>query len=84
MELFSIRIQRTFQLVSTVKFEYFYQCMAHMMCTGAQWTDFVIYNPFQSNPIHIVRILPDEAVFAEMEKRIRVADDIVKELIEAE
>ena len=50
MELFSIRIQRTFQLVST----------------------------------HIVRILPDEAVFAEMEKRIRVADDIVKELIEAE
>ena len=47
-------------------------------------TDFVIYNPFQSNPIHIVRILPDEAVFAEMEKRIRVADDIVKELIEAE
>ena len=56
----------------------------HMMCTGAQWTDFVIYNPFQSNPIHIVRILPDEAVFAEMEKRIRVADDIVKELIEAE
>lgn len=67
-----------------VKFEYFYQCMAHMMCTGAQWTDFVVYNPFQSNPIHIVRILPDEAVFAEMEKRIRVADDIVKELIEAE
>lgn len=67
-----------------VKFEYFYQCMAHMMCTGAQWTDFVVYNPFQSNPIHIVRILPDEAVFAEMEKRIRVADDIVKELIDVE
>ena len=40
--------------------------------------------PSSSNPIHIVRILPDEAVFAEMEKRIRVADDIVKELIEAE
>ena len=44
----------------------------------------LFHNPFQSNPIHIVRILPDEAVFAEMEKRIRVADDIVKELIEAE
>ena len=62
--------------------EYFYQCMAHMMCTGAQWTDFVVYNPFQNTPIHIVRILPDETVFAEMEKRIHVANDVVKELIE--
>lgn len=66
------------------KFEYFYQCMAHMMCTGAQWTDFVVYNPFQNTPIHIVRILPDEMVFAEMEKRIHVANDIVKELIDVE
>lgn len=56
--------------------------MAHMMCTGAQWTDFVVYNPFQNTPIHIVRILPDETVFAEMEKRIHVANDVVKELIE--
>lgn len=66
-----------------VKYEYFYQCMAHMMCTGAKWCDFVVYNPFQADPIHIVRILPDEKVFAEMGKRIRVANDIINELIEA-
>ena len=27
------------------------------------------YNPYQSDPIHIVRILPDEKIFAEMDRR---------------
>lgn len=66
-----------------VKYEYFYQCMAHMMCCEADWTDFVVYNPYQIEPIHIVRILPDKEVFDEMEKRIRLADEIVEELIES-
>ena len=68
----------------SVKYEYFYQCMAHILCTDAQAVDFVVYNPYQINPIHIVRILPDEKVFAEMEKRIRVANDIIDELIDSE
>ena len=67
-----------------VKYEYFYQCMAHMMCVDAKWCDFVVYNPYQAKPIHIVRILPDENVFAEMEKRIRIANDIIDELIDVE
>lgn len=67
-----------------VKYEYFYQCMAHMMCVDAKWCDFVVYNPYQAEPIHIVRILPDENVFAEMEKRIRIANDIIDELIDVE
>ncbi|MCE8825925.1 lambda exonuclease family protein [Bacteroides fragilis] len=67
-----------------VKYEYFYQCMAHMMCTGAKCCDFVVYNPFQADPIHIVRILPDEKVFAEMEKRIRMADDIINQIADVE
>ncbi len=67
-----------------VKYEYFYQCMAHMMCCGASWTDFVVYNPFQSSPIHIVRIYPDEKVFSEMEKRIRMADDIINQIADIE
>lgn len=67
-----------------VKYEYFYQCMAHIFCVEAQWCDFVVYNPFQTDPIHIVRILPDEKVFAEMEKRIRAANDIINELIDVE
>lgn len=67
-----------------VKYEYFYQCMAHMMCCNANWTDFVVYNPFQIEPIHIVRILPDEKVFAEMEKRIKMADDIINQIADIE
>lgn len=67
-----------------VKQEYFFQCQSHMMVTGANWCDFVVYCPFQSNPMHIVRILPDHSYFAMIEKRIRIANDIINELIDAE
>lgn len=67
-----------------VKPEYFFQCQSHMMVTGASWCDFVVYCPFQSNPIHIVRILPDYSCFDMIEKRIRMANDIINELIDAE
>lgn len=66
------------------KYEYFYQCMAHMMCCNADWTDFVIYNPFQQNPIYITRILPDGNIFTEMGKRIRMADDIINQIADIE
>ena len=65
----------------SVKYEYYYQCMAHMMCIGAQWCDFIIYNPFQLSPISIVRITADESIFKEMESRIEKANEIVNDLI---
>ena len=65
----------------SVKYEYFYQCMAHMMCTGAKEVYFIAYNPYQSDPIHIVRILPDEKIFAEMDRRIRLANDMIDKII---
>lgn len=64
-----------------VKPEYFYQCMSHMMCTGASETYFIAYNPFQADPIHIVKIVPNEKVFAEIEKRIQLANDIINQII---
>lgn len=67
----------------TVNPDYYYQCLSHMACCEAQWTDFVCFNPFLKHNIHIVRILPDENVFAEMEKRIRIANDIIDELIDS-
>jgi hypothetical protein len=66
----------------SIKYEYYYQCMAHMICVGAAWCDFVVYCSFQLNPIHIVRILPDEKVFAEMEARVKMANEIVQQLID--
>lgn len=68
----------------SVKPEYFFQCQSHMMVTGANWCDFVVYCPFQSNPIHIVRINPDYSCFAMIEKRICAANEIINELIEEE
>lgn len=68
----------------TVNPDYYYQCLSHMACCGALWTDFVCFNPFLKHNIHIVRIYPDEKIFAEMEKRIRIANDIINKLINAE
>lgn len=61
---------------------YFYQCMAHMMCTGANWTDFVVYCPFQSNPIYIVRIKPDKSFFSAIEERIQKANEFIENIID--
>ena len=63
-----------------VKPEYFYQCQAHMMCTGAKWTDFIVYNPFQAHPIHIVRILPDLEEQRKLEERITEANKIISKI----
>lgn len=59
--------------------EYFYQCMAHMLCYESKCTDFIVYNPFQKKPIHIVEILPDKEVFEEMEERVLLTDARIKE-----
>lgn len=64
--------------------EYFYQCQSHMACCEAQWCDFIVYCPFQQHPIHIVRILPDYVVFAELERRINAANDIINQIIDIE
>lgn len=65
-----------------VKPEYFYQCMAHMMCTGSAKTYFIAYNPFQRDPIHVVPVYPEPQVFEEMEKRIAMANDMIGQIID--
>ena len=60
--------------------EYFYQCQSHMMVTGAEWCDFVVYCPFQSRPIHIVRIFPDYMNFKLIEKRILMANEMIEKM----
>lgn len=59
----------------------FYQCMAHIMCNKADAADFVLYNPFQKHPIHIVRITPDNDVFEAMAERIKVANEMIDEIV---
>lgn len=60
-----------------VKPEYYWQCQSHMMCTGAEWCDFVAYCPWQQHPIHIVRIYPDEDDMKLLEEKINKAEQII-------
>ena len=62
-----------------VQKDYFYQCQCHMACTGAMFCDFIVYCPFVENPIHIVRITRDEEVIAEIEERVRLAEEIIND-----
>ena len=65
-----------------VNSQYYYQCHAHMMVTGAIATDFVVYNPFQMIPIHIVRIERNEDVAKEIAERIALANEFIDSKIE--
>jgi hypothetical protein len=61
--------------------DYYYQCQAHIMCTESAWTDFVCFQPFLTNQIHIVRINPNEDVIKQMTERIIKANEYIEELI---
>lgn len=69
------------QSLLKVNSNYFYQCMAHIMCIGSVRTDFVAYGPFQQQPLHIVPILPDKEVEEEMTERIIKANELIESII---
>ena len=60
--------------------DYYYQCQSHMMCTGAQWCDFIIYCPWQNDPIHIVRIKKDEDAIDLITDKVLLANDFIDEI----
>lgn len=59
--------------------DYFYQCQAHMACTNAQFCDFVVYCPFMTHPIHIVRITRDDETIHAMEERVALAEQLIQD-----
>lgn len=72
------------ETLKKVKPEYYYQCLAHMMCTGAIRTDFIIFNPFQSKKMKVVQILPDHEEFKAMTERIEEANETIEEILKKE
>lgn len=62
--------------------EYYYQCMAHMMCTGSDRTDFIVFSPFQKDNIHIVPIYPNELIFRNIESRVKLANELIDDIID--
>jgi hypothetical protein len=69
------------QDLKEVDSKYYYQCQAHMACTGASWCDFVVYNPFIVPCIFIMRIYPDKEVFEGFETRIKAANEMIDNII---
>lgn len=60
---------------------YYYQCMAHMMCTGSDRTDFIAFCPWQKDNIHIVPIYPNDLIFKNIEERVKLANEYINEII---
>ena len=55
--------------------EYYWQCMAHMMCTNAQWCDFIAYHPYATKRIHIVRITRNEDAINALKEKLTLAEN---------
>lgn len=63
--------------------DYYYQCQSHIMCTGAEYCDFVVYCPWQIEPIFIYRVLPDTEAQNAIRENIGKAEEIVKKILKA-
>lgn len=59
---------------------YYWQVFSHMLATGAAWCDWIAYMPFDSKPLHIVRIERDEAVIAQLVVRIGMANEYIESI----
>lgn len=60
---------------------YYWQCMSHMAVTGAAWCDFLVYSPYISRPLHVVRIPRDEEAIALLTERLALALAQVEKII---
>lgn len=63
-----------------VNSDYYYQCMAHMMCTGAKNCIFMVYNPYQQIPYHTVEISEDKEAFEEVAAAIEKANKLITDI----
>lgn len=66
------------------KAEYFYQTQAEMFVTGTSFCDFVVFNPFMRDKIHIVRITPDNGIFDAIKERVEKANKIISDILRKE
>lgn len=67
--------------LKAIKPEYYWQCMAHMAASGAEWCDWMSYCPFNKKPLHIVRLERDSSAIALMLDRLEQAEAIAQETI---
>lgn len=64
--------------------EYFWQCVSHLMVTGRLWCDFIVYCPYNSNPLHRIRIEALPEYFRDLQPRIISAIKYINSLLPVE
>lgn len=64
--------------------EYFWQCVSHLMCTGRKWCDFVVYCPYNCQPLHRIRIEALPEYFRDLRPRIISAIKYINSILPAE
>lgn len=67
--------------LKAIKPEYYWQCVAHMAVTGADWCDWMSYCPFSQKPLHIVRINRDQDAESQLHERVDAAEMMAQEMI---
>lgn len=68
--------------LKAINSDYYYQCYAHLLATGADWCDFSSFDMYQKTELHTIRIYPDEKVFSEIKERLVLADQEVERILE--
>lgn len=61
--------------------DYFWQCVAHIMVTGAKVCYFSVYCPFNINPLHVVPVYAKEEYFNLLEPRIKTALEYIDTIV---
>jgi len=61
---------------------YYYQCISHMICTGAKWCDFVSFDPRVEEDyiMFVYRLYRNEEEIENMKERLKVAVTYMEEL----
>lgn len=64
--------------------DYYYQCLSHMLVTGAKWCDFIAYDPSNASPIHIVRVSAVEVTddMQQLTERILLASKEIDKMMQ--
>lgn len=64
-----------------VEEKYYWQCLSHMMCAGAVWCDFVIFDKMLQDGYYCQRIEYCESDILDMRVRIKDANEFIKSII---
>ena len=64
--------------------DYYYQCMAHIMCANTIRTDFIVFSPFQERDTHIIPVYPDDFIFKMIEERITLANQLIDDIVSSQ